>query len=204
MDHPPSPTERWSQRYAEGHTPWDLGAAHPELAARIRTREEDLLPPFEGARALVPGCGRAHDALALAQIGWEVHALDLVADLAPLVRPRLERHGGSFHVVDALGFHAEPRFQLVFDHTFFCALPLPRRPAYGAAAARWLAPGGRLCAVVFPIGREASLGPPWGMTTEDLASALGSAFRLEHEDPIHSSPPGRAWPERWAVFTRLP
>ena len=71
----------WAARYEEEHTPWDLGAPHPALAAEL---EKDLLGRRRcghDARAFVPGCGRGHDALALAKAGWVVTAMDMVRDL---------------------------------------------------------------------------------------------------------------------------
>ena len=50
----------WHKRYEERDTPWDLGSAHPDLAARIARGE--LRPARGRERALVPvsnlGCGR--------------------------------------------------------------------------------------------------------------------------------------------------
>ncbi|KAA3606736.1 MAG: methyltransferase domain-containing protein [Planctomycetota bacterium] len=195
----------WAARYQEGHTPWDLGGPHPELAARLDRRDPDLIrSPDTPARALVPGCGRGHDALALAEAGWRVTALDIVPALAPELAPALEKQGGRFQVGDALAYQADPPFDLLFEHTFFCALAPAKRPIYGHMAQRILRPGGRLAAIVFPIGREPkSDGPPYSMTVEDLSAALGSGFRLLENRPVAHPGKGRAWPEVWADFERL-
>ncbi len=155
-------------------------------------------------RVYVPGCGRGHDALALARAGWIVTAVDLVAALRPLVGPRLEVLGGHFVAGDALEFLARPPFEAIWEHTFFCSLPLEERPRYGEMARRLLAVRGRLYALVFPVDRPLEEGgPPWRTTVADLQEALGPAFRLVLDRPVAHPAPGRAWTERWAVFERL-
>jgi SAM-dependent methyltransferase len=193
----------WAARYAAADTPWDLGGAHPELSQRLS--DGSLAPPREGARGLVPGCGRGHDALALARRGWHVTAIDLVANLGETPARELARRGGRFLQVDALTVDAgaEGPFDLVWDHTFFCALPPLSRAAWGTCAASLVAPDGRYVALVFPCGKAASEGgPPFGMTTEDVTQALGPAFELEDDRPVARSVARRTWPERIASFRR--
>jgi SAM-dependent methyltransferase len=193
----------WAAHYTAADTPWDLGGAHPELSQRLS--DGTLAPPRAGARVLVPGCGHGHDALALARRGWDVTAIDLVVDLAQTLGRELARRGGRFLQVDALAVEAGPDgpFDLVWDHTFFCALPPTLRAAWGARAAALTAPDGRYVALVFPCGKPLSEGgPPFGMTTEDVALVLGTAFELEDDRPVARPVARRTWPERIASFRR--
>lgn len=190
----------WRGRYRSGDTPWHVEGGHPELAERLAGGELGLVP---GARAYVPGCGRGHDALLLSRAGAHVTAVDLIDELAPLLAGALERHGGRFIVADALAFTPEPRADLLFEHTFFCAIPPERRADYGAMARRALLPGGRLFALVFPIGRPPELGgPPHAVTTAELARALGDEFELVLDEPVRQRLATRPWEERWASFRR--
>lgn len=182
----------WNDRYETRHTPWDLGCAHPELIDRIPTLGEPGL-------AYVGGSGRGHDAIALAAAGWKVTATDFAPSLADDVGPRLAATGGRFVVTDSLGFESEP-FDLIFEHTFFCAIDPADRNRYGAMARRLLRPGGTLAAVVFPIGKGAG-GPPWPITTATIDSALGEAFELRSDEPIENRT-GSAWRSRWAEWVR--
>ena len=101
----------WAAHYAAANTPWDLGGPHPELSQRLS--DGDLAPPRDGARALVPGCGHGHDALALARRGWVVTAVDLVADLAETLGKELAR----LHLRDevVLGCLVHRRADVEFD-----------------------------------------------------------------------------------------
>ena len=156
----------WAGRYRAGQTPWDLGAAHPELTRRLQ--DGSLAPPASGGRALVPGAGRGHDALALARRGWTVVALDLVETLADDLAGPLSRSGGRFVAGDALEFEDEP-FDLIWDHTFFCAIEPADRARWGQRAGELLRPGAAYAALVFPFGKPAAEGgPPHGMSGDHL------------------------------------
>lgn len=196
------PPHDWAGRYATGNTPWDLGGPHPELAARLV--DGRLAPDREGARVFVPGAGRGHDALALARRGWAVTAVDPVEALAADLAPALERSGGRFVVGDALQFDDEP-FDLVWDHTFFCAIPPEARTSWGERAAALLSPGARYAALMFPVGRPLDEGgPPFGMDGEAVLGALGARFRRTEEHDLERPVVKRPWRERWLLAERVP
>jgi len=191
----------WAQRYATRDTPWDLGGAHPEIAARIAAG----LAPAAGTPALawVPGCGRGHDALALARAGWRVTAQDFADGTGGELARQLEQLGGRFELADALEHAPRARYDLILEHTFFCALDPRLRERWGAAIERSLAPAGLVCALVFPVGKRLDEGgPPYGCSTQDLLAALGPGFRVPIDEPARQRAPGRSWSERWAVFSR--
>ncbi len=191
----------WAQRYQSGDTPWDLGAAHPELVARIAAGKLAAMPGRR--RALVGGAGRAHDALALARAGFEVTAIDLVDAGAGELAAQLASFGGSLRVEDALEHVAQAPYDLIFEHTFFCAIDPALRPRWGELVLRSLAMDGRLCALVFPVGKPVSEGgPPYGTTLADLVAALGGKFVVGVDEPVRHAVARRTWPERWAEFMR--
>ena len=129
-----------------------------------------------GARALVPGCGRAYDALALARHGFdEVVALDLaptaveaakafVASEADAAAPKVRCVTGDFFE------HAEGQYDFIWDCTFLCALDPSVRTRWAEQQRKLLAPGGVLAACVFPICEKVG-GPPYALTP-DLVSGL--------------------------------
>ncbi|WDK20603.1 thiopurine S-methyltransferase [Colletotrichum graminicola] len=81
--------QKWSALWEEKYTPWDRRGPSLALLDLLTTRP-DLVPPpppphppTERERsagnkptALVPGCGKGHDALLLANLGYDVLALD--------------------------------------------------------------------------------------------------------------------------------
>ncbi|MCA9772151.1 MAG: methyltransferase domain-containing protein [Myxococcales bacterium] len=194
-------TFEWEAHYRAGDTPWDLGEAHPELVERLARGE--LRPPKRGAWALVPGCGRGHDAHWLARAGWRVTAVDVAPSVADRLRALLGPLGGEVRIADVLRYRSTRKFDLVWDHTLFCALAPADRRAYGAMVRRALAPRGIFASLVFPADRpRAEGGPPWGMSAGDLSAALGRDFSLIENTPVRRPGHKRPWAERWAAFRR--
>lgn len=90
-------------------------------------------------------------------------------------------------VMDAVG-----AVDLLWDHTFFCAVPLELRPRIGALAEAVVKPGGLVASGIFPVGRpRGEEGPPWAYEPADLDELLPS-FEL-----VHLSEPR-------TIFTQLP
>lgn len=188
--------EAWDERYRTQQTPWDLGGPHALLVQKLETGR--LTGP---GRALVPGCGRAHDAICLASHGFDVTAVDVAPSLVDDVSPRLEALGSRFLVEDALAHRGQDGYDLIFDHTFLCALDPALRPAWADMVRANLSSKGRLVALVFPLDKDPTLGgPPHGLTVPLIAALLGPGFAVE-EDELHGKF-GRAYAHRYAVFTR--
>ncbi|GKT49140.1 putative thioredoxin reductase [Colletotrichum spaethianum] len=78
--------QKWSGFWEEKYTPWDRGGPSLALLDLLTTRPDLVPPPLAPAgqepsnnnrpTALVPGCGKGHDALLLANLGYDVLALD--------------------------------------------------------------------------------------------------------------------------------
>jgi thiopurine S-methyltransferase len=64
---------RWDQRYQEGSDGWELGQPAPPLAQFLRSYP---LAPQAPGRVLVPGCGRGHEVVLLADLGFGAIGLD--------------------------------------------------------------------------------------------------------------------------------
>ena len=192
----------WNERYRIGNHPWDMGHPHPLLVERLEADPELGIPSGIGS-VLVPGCGRGWDAVALARAGWDVVAVDVASRAVEGAGALLAPHGGVAVVGDALdaGWIGR-RFDLVFDHTFFCAIPLAERPRFGTMVRSTLREGGGVASVVFPIGRPPEEGgPPFGMSVDDLEASLGNEFALVESGP-EVFVGRRRWPHRWGMWRR--
>jgi hypothetical protein len=76
------------------------------------------------------------------------------------------------------------------------------RGRFGDMVSRVAGPTGRLVSVVFPHDRPPEQGgPPWGMVPHDVTTALGPGWKLVTESEERKIR-GRAWPYRWAEWTR--
>lgn len=58
------------------------------------------------------------------------------------------------------------KFDLIFDYTFLCALPLELRPPWAKRMSELLGPDGRLVCLEWPLGKDPKEGgPPHGLTS---------------------------------------
>ncbi|KAE8390519.1 putative thiol methyltransferase [Aspergillus alliaceus] len=190
----PSQNTRWAALWDEGDfLPWDQGVPNPALVDTLADRK-DLLGASvlveEGGnqrrkRALVPGCGRGYDVLLLASMGYDAYGLEVSAEAVRQAENWAQEHLDDYPVsseaigagkvrfvlgdffddhwfsgVDGLG-----KFELIYDYTFFCALPPSLRPAWAARSVELLSthPDSILICIEFPTYKELSTGgPPWG------------------------------------------
>ncbi len=85
-------------------------------------------------------------------------------------------------------------FDLVLEHTCFCAIDPVHRDGYVDATADALRPAGRLLGLFFMI--EPEEGPPFGATEEEIRHRFGKRFDVDlvevPEEP-HRCPHGREW-----------
>ncbi|KAI8256365.1 putative thiol methyltransferase 2 [Colletotrichum sp. SAR 10_98] len=190
---------KWSAFWEEKFTPWDRGGPSLALQDVLTTRPDLVPPPPPGApskpTALVPGCGKGHDALLLASLGYDVLGLDFSAtaisqavenekagasDASSARQPNGVGPGtvtwlsGDFFSDAWLEeWGREKTFDLVFDYTFLCALPPSARPLWATRMTSLLSPHGRLVCLEFPSGKPLSApGPPWGLTPEIYLALL--------------------------------
>ncbi|HEY7957956.1 MAG TPA: methyltransferase domain-containing protein [Polyangia bacterium] len=170
----------WNGIYREPSQGFELGRAAPPLARFFAAH-----PPAPGSRALVVGCGRAHEARLLARAGAEVVAVDLakeaLARARALTPPELDV---TYLERDLFELASDPaerdHYDLVVEHACFCAIAPERRADYVSAMARLLRPGGELVGLFWAHGRPG--GPPFGASEAELARLFGACFTLEDRE----------------------
>lgn len=152
----------------------------------------------------MPGCGSGHEIPAFAAAGYQVTALDFSAEAIARVRGQ---HGHLRRVDFCCGdffatAFAPGTFDLIYERTFLCALPLARRPALVAQTAAGLKPGGLLAGLYFFGPKED--GPPFGLEADEATALFGPQFDLVVDESI---PAAETLPlfvsgERWQVRRR--
>lgn len=168
-----SQSDFWSALYREGRPRWDLGTEAEPL--------KDMLPRLKmiKSRILVTGCGAGHDAARFAREGHVVTAVDISAEAIERARAAYGRME-NLHFVTAdlfdLDRSYDGRFDVVFDHTLYCAVDPERRAELAKRWWRWLAPGGHLMGVFFVT--EMRKGPPFGASEWELRERLRKNFRF--------------------------
>ena len=184
----------WQERYERGTPPWDAGVPAPPL---VRAVEERVFP--ERARVLVPGCGYGHEALFLARRGFEVVAVDF----APGAVAQLKEHMGELPItvlerdIFLLERDFAQYFDLVVEHTCFCAIPLNRRGEYAQLMSAVLKKRGALLGLFWELEDED--GPPYRTTSADIDCHFLPFFEISSiECPADSL--SRGVGQEWLVF----
>ncbi|MFI6480910.1 class I SAM-dependent methyltransferase [Nonomuraea sp. NPDC050663] len=187
--------------YRAGKAPWDTGVTPPELVALVEGH--GALPP---GRALELGCGTGTNAIYLARHGWQVTAVDLIDSAVDQARQKTEAAGvavdllhGDATRLDDLAVAGS--FDLFFDLSCYCGIPLHRRDAYATGLTRRAAPGARL--LMFGYGPEPAGNPlppvkSWaeGVTADELRA------RFPGWDLLDVTPGTNSVPTFWFTLRR--
>ncbi|KAJ7151030.1 S-adenosyl-L-methionine-dependent methyltransferase [Mycena filopes] len=199
-DNPHSWNEAWNQKL----TPWDAGEIQPPLREVTQSGE---VPFATTGRALVPGCGSGYDAIYIAsELGLDTLAIDISPiavsnaskNIPTSLNARCEIHDFfSFTVPD------HEKFDLIYDYTFFVAIPPSRRPEWGTQMNALIKPGGYLITLVFPLDPETDVGPPWFVRPEHYVGPLGDGWEKVVDREPTSSSTGHVGRERLVVWKKL-
>jgi SAM-dependent methyltransferase len=197
-----SSPDYWEARFASGDTPWELSRPSTVLFEALEALRQEI-GSFKGLRALSPGCGSGADALELVARGLDVLAVDWsslataklkeryreISGAKAGVRGRLDVFKGDFFKLPLeCGFSQS--FDLVCEHTFFCAIDPARRGEYVEVLAELLKSGGYLVGNFFVVASEVELSaileakksklelfnPPFVILREELLKLLTSKY----------------------------
>jgi len=150
----------WQRRYEQNDTPWEKGTPAPALVAYLQQNAIS-------GRILVPGCGRGHEARALAK---QADCSVVGIDLAPTA--------------------IAESFDWVVEHTCFCAIEPRQRPDYVLAVSSALRTGGKIFGI-FYRNPKTETGPPFAVSKEELTQLFEPHFDLLEQWVPTVSFPGR-------------
>lgn len=200
MSHKAKPPHRnpalpdfWDQRFRNKTTPWDAGGVPTALKDFAASRQDQ-------PRVLIPGCGSAYEARFLAELGWQVTALDFSVAAIEAARVTLGPHADRLLLADFFTFDAGDRFDLIYERAFLCALPRHLWRDYAARVAELLKPGGLL--VGFFFFSDDAKGPPFGTSPRELEQLFSPRFKRLIEQEVDDSIPVFQGKERWQIWRR--
>ncbi|KAG8862331.1 hypothetical protein FRB96_001910 [Tulasnella sp. 330] len=194
-------------------TPWDAGKSQPPLFDLMRSELGKKIQSEHSkeSRALVPGCGQGYDAAYLASLGYDTWGVDLSDTAVQLAKNTQTLHPKlSFHMLDFFKFEIpDGGFDLVYDYTFFCAIPVELRRGWGDRMRQLVRPEGYLITLVFPIDGPRTGGPPYSISVDLVDETLngdgsgGISFEKIHDIIPEVSDEGHKDRERIAVWKRI-
>jgi len=167
----------WEAAYLRGDTPWEKGKAHPALIDFFT--ESGPIP----GEILVPGCGFGYDVRALSASANHVIGIDVAQFAIDKARsfPKIAREKYLLADLFALPTEFDRKFDVVFEHTCFCAIEPGMRANYVETISRVLKPAGKMIAIFFLNPDHDEDGPPYGVSTAELDSLFEAQFFLEKE-----------------------
>jgi SAM-dependent methyltransferase len=174
-------------RYASGDTPWDSGVTPPEVVQLIESGITGR------GWALDVGCGTGATALYLANAGFRVLGIDLVADAVRRARARVA--GASFVIGDVTHLDMwHVMLALAIDVGCLHGLTPAQQAQYRMALARRMLPGAPF--LLYALLREEGVAEH-GLRETDIA-AFSVDFDLETVS--HGLDRGRS--SAWYLFRR--
>lgn len=212
---PPGLAQDWEATWRAGVPPgtrWDIGGPWLPLVRLLRAGR---VPP---GHALVPGCGRGHDVLALAAPDRAVTGLEIAPTAAAEARALLAASGGAAahgaSIADGDFFTHSGVYSVIFDYTCLCATLPARRSEWASQMRALLLPGGLLICGAFPLrpwppgaAEDPARGPPYQLSKQlyrDLLAPLGFVLELEEDVPAAESFPARVGYEALSLWRAPP
>jgi SAM-dependent methyltransferase len=185
----------WNSLYLSGDTGWDKGKPSPPVARMLR---EGVLKPR--AAIAVIGCGKGHEAIEAARLGFRVTAVDFAPEAIKAVRENAAKANVTLTALEKDLFEIEGRFDAVLEHTCFCAIDVELRAKYVEKIAALLEPKGTLFGVFYAHGKPG--GPPFDTSEAEVRERFGPSFELERLRVAPDSLQNRAGKELEAVLRR--
>lgn len=187
----------WQERYEAQRTGWDMGGVSPPIGTYIdQLANKDL-------RILLPGAGMGYEAAHMVASGFRNLT---ILDIAPYPLEHLQKRlPDSFPPenlieMDFFKYQGKP-FDLILEHTFFCALPPELRPEYVLKMSQLLKPGGKLAGLFFDFPLT-DKGPPFGGSKEEYEALFAPHFHLRVLERAINSIKPRAGSELFFIFEK--
>ena len=164
----------WQRHYDEDDLGWDLGHVAPPFVDLL---ESNAIFP---CKTLVPGCGRGHEVIFLAENGFDVTALDFSTGAVNHLNSFILERKLNIKVLNLDFFELDSThdclYDLLIEQTFFCAISPSQRPLYVETVARILKKGGMIAGLFYHTGQEG--GPPFNTTRQDIIKHFSDSFEI--------------------------
>jgi cyclopropane fatty-acyl-phospholipid synthase-like methyltransferase len=191
--------EDWQRHYDEDDLGWDLGQVAPPF---IKLFESKTILP---GKTLIPGCGRGHEVIYLAENGFEVTAVDYSPGAVNHLKSTVQERNLKCEVLhlDFFGIDSSHNgvYDLLIEQTFFCAISPEQRSSYVSTVARALKKRGMLAGLFYNTGEEEG-GPPFNTTREDIKKYFSDSFEIRQLSKTEDSAEQRKNKEWLAILIK--
>ena len=190
--------EDWQRHYDENDLGWDLGQVAPPFVSLL---ESNTISP---CKTLVPGCGRGHEVVFLAENGFDVTAVDYSIGAVNHLNSVILERKLNIKVLNLDFFELDSThdrlYDLLIEQTFFCAISPSQRPLYVETVARILKKGGMIAGLFYHTGQEG--GPPFNTTRQDIIKYFSGSFEIRELTQAKNSAEKRKDKEWLAILIK--
>lgn len=170
----------WDTKWKNHETGWDIGHASPAIVSFFENHQN------KNVKILIPGCGNAHEAEALSQLGFTNIS---VLDIAPTAVENLKykfQNNRNIQVLHGNFFEHQEQYDILVEQTFFCAISPALRVEYVEKAHSILSENGKIVGVMFQIEFEKQ-GPPFGGNREEYKNLFQNKFEIKTLENCYNS-----------------
>ena len=163
----------FADRYARGETPWDSGKPSEELL-RVLDAEK-----FRGSSVLEFGCGTGTNAVALAQRGYHVTAVDIVEQAINAAREKARAAAVDvdFRVADTLTDDLGGPYDILFDRGVYHCLRTVSLKRFQEFLKKATRPGSWWLSLDGNSKEDTDPGPPV-VSEQEIHAELGPLFDI--------------------------
>ena len=187
----------WNLQYQQQLTGWDMGSVSPPLKAYIDQLKDKSI------HILIPGCGYAHEADYLLQLGFlNITLMDVSSEACKTLEEKFKNQT-AIKILNTNFFEHQGQYDLILEQTFFCALDPKNRTLYPQKMKNLLTKNGQLVGLYFTVEFPKS-GPPYGGSTDYYAHLFYPYFESKAFQPCYNSHPKRQGSELFAILKSKP
>ncbi len=189
----------WDQVYQSEVPAWELEKPHDAFAATLPQLK------LSRSRILVLGAGSGNDAAYFAKQGHKVTGVDFSSEAIARAKTKygsIENLSFVQSDVFQLPQSMNEQFDLVVEHTCYCAIDPTKRSDLIKAWRRVLTDNGFLLGVFFAYDKMA--GPPYGGSEWEIRARLQKTFRILYWQRWQKSSPQRLGKEFLVYAQKLP
>ena len=185
----------WEARYLNNQTGWDLGYIATPLKEYIdQLTNKDI-------KILIPGAGNSHEAEYLWNNGVKnIYVLDIAEHPLNNFKNRIPDFPESRLIHDDF-FKINNTFDLIIEHTFFCALKIDLREKYAEKMSNLLCNKGKLIGLLFDFELTKD-GPPFGGSKDEYLTYFTKYFKIKTLERAYNSIKPRADRELFFIFEK--
>ncbi|UOB18291.1 TPMT family class I SAM-dependent methyltransferase [Abyssalbus ytuae] len=187
--------EYWEEKYKTGQTGWDIGHVSTPIKEYIdQIKNKDI-------KILIPGAGHSYEAEYLYEKGFKnIYVADIAAAPLNTFKKRLPKFPEE-HLIQADFFDISGTFDLIIEHTFFCALNPLKRKDYALKVFDILNEKGKIAGLLFdfPLTEK---GPPYGGCKEEYVEYFNPYFKINKIEACYNSIKPRKERELFFIFEK--